>query len=65
MAQSPFGSSRFNQQQQQNMMNFLRSPSNQLPQASGIRNPYQQQQQQLNNEVDVTLFAFFNLMYQF
>jgi hypothetical protein len=57
-AQSPYGSSRYNQQhqqqlqqQQQNMMALMRSPSNQMTQ-SGLRNSYQQQQQ-LNSEVNI------------
>jgi hypothetical protein len=47
-AQSPYGSSRYNQQHQQNMMAAMRSPSNQLTQ-SGMRHPYQQQQ--MNSDV--------------
>jgi hypothetical protein len=56
-AQSPYGSSRYNQQhqqqlqQQQNMMALMRSPSNQMTQ-SGLRNSYQQQQQ-LNSDVNI------------
>ena len=69
MAQSPYGTSRYNTvnqqqqqqqqqlQQQQNMMALMRSPSNQLTQqqsAGGLRNPFQQQQ--LTNDVNYFLF---------
>ena len=58
--QSPYGP-RFNQNsanQQQNMMNAIRSPS--ATQHTSLRQQLQQQQQQqqLNNDVFICLFSF-------